>query len=154
MFGVYQHPQSLFSPAPLDPSRWQLCVYICVGPHRRDSPLSSLAQTIALTTQASSKHRLAVTTDHQWHLERNGCSYNITVDLGKILGSKRIALSFIATLSPSFSLIHPLSYPNLAWSQPLLFPLHILQPWLLSTSNMLRFTSNTWLSKKTLLILT
>ena len=48
---------------------------------------SSLALTLALTTQASSKHRLAVTTDHQWHLERNGCSYNITVDLGKILGS-------------------------------------------------------------------
>ena len=77
-------------------------------------PLSSPALTLALTTQASSKHRLAVTTDHQWHLERNGCSYNITVDLGKILGSKRIALSFIAMLSPSFSLIHPLSYPNLA----------------------------------------
>ena len=53
LFGMYQHPQSLFSPAPLDLSRRQLCVYICVSPHRGDSPLSSHELTLALSRQAS-----------------------------------------------------------------------------------------------------
>ena len=64
----------------LEDSSVSICVWV---PICGDSP----ELTLALTRQASSKHWLAVTTYHQWHLERNGCSYNITVDLGKILGS-------------------------------------------------------------------
>ena len=55
MFGMYQYPQSLFFPAPLDLSRRQLCVYIYSGDSPLGSPLSSHELTLALSRQASTR---------------------------------------------------------------------------------------------------
>ena len=85
MFGMYKHQQGLFSQ-----DRWKHledspCVYMCVGPPLGGSP----ELTLDLTRQEYSKLWLAVSTEHQWHPQRNGYYYTVRLTQGRSSEAKQ-----------------------------------------------------------------